>query len=179
MLVLADISMKKERKYNIVQDANKALEVLQSVTEWMEKTNKSSDHWQSQNMNQQFMLQRAAESEFYAVLIGKTPVAAVILQDNQSNQSWESVDKNQTQPALYVHWLCVHPGYRGTGLPKILLDFAAKHAVALGLHLLRLDTNADEPKLMKVYDGLGFNLVSVEQAGAHRTAFYQKILKLN
>jgi len=167
--------MATRSKYRIVQDADKAIEVMYKAAKWLEESGKGPNKWwQSQNMNRKFMLQHAEPSEFYVVLIGENPVACAILQDNQRNQSWESVDKGVKVNALYIHWLAVHPGYRGTGLPKLLVDFAAKRAAANGIHLLRLDTNAQEAKLRKIYEDLGFELVHIEQEDYQQTAFYQK-----
>jgi hypothetical protein len=39
-----------------------------------------------------------------------------------------------------------------------------------------LDTNAEEEKLCKLYEGLGFQLMGTEQEEDHKTAFYQKAL---
>ena len=163
-----------KRAYKISQDADKAIEVMHSAAKWMEDSGIHEKHWRSAGMNRKSMLQNAEESEFYVLLIKGNPAAAAILQDNQRNQSWKSVDNGKGVQALYVHWLCVDPSYRGIGLPKVLLDFAKKTAMARGLRLLRLDTNAGEPKLMKVYEDAGFELIHIEQEGAHKTAFYQK-----
>ena len=42
------------------------------------------------------------------------------------------------------------------------------------MKFLRLDTDANEEKLMKVYDDLGFHLRGIEQEGDRQTAFYEK-----
>jgi len=162
-------------KYKIVQDTDQAISVMHDAAKWLEESGKNpSKWWQPQNMNREFLLQHAESSEFYAVLINGKPAAAAILQDNQHNQSWKSVDKNKTVLALYIHWLCVSRQYAGKGLPKTIIDFAARLAKAKGFDFLRADTNAQELKLRKIYENLGFKLISIEKEDYRQTAFYQK-----
>ncbi len=162
--------------YQVVQDTDKALDVMRRASEWLVEIGKPAKHWNPADMNRQSMLKHAEPSEFYVVLVGGKPAAAAILQDSERNQSWASVDKGEHVSALYVHWLAVAPEFQGKGLPKILTDFAAAQAKARGLTRLRLDANAKEPKLMKVYDDLGFELVHIEPEADQRIAFYQKVL---
>lgn len=82
---------------------------MRNAGRWLKKTGKKpSKWWQLQNLNRKFLLQYAKPKEFYVVLIDNKPAAAAILQINQRAQDWQGVDKNQSQPALYIHWLCVH-----------------------------------------------------------------------
>ena len=62
------------------------------------------------------------------------------------------------------------------GLPKIIIDFAAHLAQGENIGLLRVDTNANEMKLRKIYEDLGFYLVAVQKGDYRETAFYQKKL---
>ena len=55
-----------------------------------------------------------------------------------------------------------------------MIDFAEKKARENNINLLRVDTNASETKLRKIYEKLGFRLVAVEQEDYRQTAFYQK-----
>ena len=75
---------------------------------------------------------------------------------------------------MYIHWLCVTRQYAGRGLPKLIIDFAEQEARAKGIHLLRVDTNAQEMNLRKIYENLGFKLISIEKEDYRQTAFYQK-----
>lgn len=58
----------------------------------------------------------------------------------------------------------------------MIVDFAAKLARSNRVFLLRADTNADEIKLRKIYENLGFRLAAIEQEDYRRTAYYQKRL---
>lgn len=163
------------KKIEIVQNTNKAIAVMLNASVWMEKSGKHlSKWWQSKNMNRNFLLQHTDPGEFFVALVNGKPSASAILQDNERNQSWKSVDKDSPQKALYVHWLCVARDFAGQGYSKVMLDFAAEEARKRDFELLRLDTDANEKKLCELYESLGFKLMGTEQDVDHVTAFYQK-----
>ncbi len=169
------LTSSKKRSLKILQDIDQAIFVMHSAGKWLEESGKNpSKWWKPQNMNRDFLLRHAEPNEFYVVLVGEKPAVAEILQDNQRNQSWKSVDGDQKKSALYIHWLCVGREFAGSKLPKTLIDFAALQAKKRNLKLLRLDTNADETKLRKIYEDLGFSLVRIERETYQKTAFYQK-----
>ena len=167
--------MSQNIEHKIVQNVDQAISVMHGVGRWLEESGQNpSKWWQPQNMNREFLLQHAEPSEFYTVLVDANPAVAAIIQDNQRNQSWQSVDKNKSVIALYIHWLCVNRQYAGRGLPKIIIDFAEQQAISKGMHLLRVDTNAQEMNLRKIYENLGFKLMAIKQEDYRQTAFYQK-----
>lgn len=161
----------------IVQDIDRAISVMHNAATWLAESGKHpSKWWLPKNMNRDFLLQHAEPDEFYVALVGEKPAASVILQDNERNQSWNSVDKGKPPRALYVHWLCVGRNFAGTGLSKTVIDFAEKYAQRKNISVLRLDTNVDEVKLRALYEHLGFRLMGIEQEDCQKTAFYQKEL---
>jgi GNAT superfamily N-acetyltransferase len=167
--------LNQKSNVKIVQDMDKTISVMYNAGKWLEESGRNpSDSWKPSNMNKAFMLKHAEPSEFYVAIVKGQPAAGMILQDNERNQSWKAIDKDKHVNALYVHWLCVARPYAGTGLPKIMLDFAASHAKSRGIHILRLDTNANETKLRQIYESLGFDLVSTEAEADRITAFFQK-----
>lgn len=160
---------------NIIQDMNLAISVMRSVGKWLEESGKiPSKWWKLENLNPKFLLKYAKPQEFFVALVDKKPAAAAILQFTQNSQDWQSIDKDKTQKALYIYWLCVDREFAGRNLPKVMIDFAEKKAKENHVNLLRVDTNAEEMKLRKIYEKLGFNLVAVEQEDYRQTAFYQK-----
>lgn len=162
----------------IVTDSDQAIAVMHHVGTWMEEAGlHPSKWWQPQHMNRQFMLQHAEPEEFFVLLIDDQPAASCVLQDSERNQSWQAVDGDQSQPALYVHWVCVHRDYAGQNLVTDLIKFAKEQAIERGFTRLRLDTDADQPKLCELYESLGFKKVGEEQDGSHHTAFYEILLK--
>ena len=158
-----------------VQDVGLAISVMRNAGEWLLESGKNpSKWWQPQNMNREFLLQYANPDEFYVGLIDGKPAVAAIFQFDQRNQDWTSIDKSKHQKALYVHWLCIRRKFASKGLPKIMVDFAQKKALDKKIKFLRVDTNADQMKLRKIYENLGFTLVGIEQEDYRKTAFYQK-----
>lgn len=150
---------------------------MYEVALWMKKSGLSvSEYWQPENMNRDYLLKHAELSEFYVALEGGVPVASVILQDNERNQSWKPIDGENPKKAFYVHWLCVARDFSGQGYSKKMVKFATKEARKRGFPLLRLDTDANVGKLCDLYEGMGFKLRGTESEGGHVTAFFEKKL---
>jgi len=165
-------------KIEIVQDMEKAISIMYNAGKWLEESGKNpSKWWKPENLNSDFLLQYAKPNEFYVVLVNGNNAAAAILQYSQNSQDWECIDKNNPVSAVYIHWLCVGRQYSGKGLPKVVIDFAEQQAINNGVGFLRADTNAREMKLRKIYEKLGFDLISIEQEDYRQTAFYQKTVK--
>lgn len=163
------------KSVSFAQDMDLAISVMRDAGKWMLETGKNpSKWWQLQNLNRDFLLQHAKEDEFYVCLVDGTPAAAEILQLSQDVKEWQTIDKDNPQRALHIHWLCVARELAGRGLPKVMVDYAAQKAKEQNVTLLRIDTNADEMKLRKIYESLGFQLVAEIQEDYRRTAFYQK-----
>lgn len=159
----------------IIQDATQAIAVMHNTSKWMQQKGMHlSEWWQPQNMNPHFLFQHTEPNEFYAILAHSRPAASVVLQESERNQSWKHVDGDSPQKALYMHWLCVSEEFTGQGFSQMMVEFAAKEAKKRGFKLLRLDTDANEPKLRSLYESLGFHLMGIQQEGGHNTAFYQK-----
>lgn len=158
----------------IVQNFDKALEIMHGVGEWMEQGGMNpSQWWQPQNMNREFMLKRTEPDEYYVAIVDGKPVASAILQETERNQSWKYIDGKNPKRALYVHWLCVARNFAGKGYSKAMIDFAVKEAKKRGFKMLRLDTEADEEKLCNLYSGLGFKLMGIEKEESCNTAYFE------
>lgn len=166
------------RVIEIVQDMNTSISVMYHAGTWLETSGKNtSKWWKPENLNQQVLLQYAKPDEFYTVLVNGEQAASAILQMDQNSQDWKCIDKDNPISALYIHWLCVERKYASTGLPKVVMDFAEQTAIENDVSLLRADTNAEIMKLRRVYEDVGFDLVSIEQEDYRQTAFYQRSVK--
>src|SRR3989344_619587 len=141
----------------IVQDMDQAIGVMYDAGKWLEESGKHpSESWQTKNLNKEYLSRYAKLEEFFVAVVDEEPAAAAILQFEQIAQDWAAVDKGSPPQALYIHWLAVARAFAGKGLPKVLMDFARSYAIKNGVRLLRLDTNANELKLRKIYEDLGF-----------------------
>lgn len=165
----------KPESIKFIQNMDQAITVMKDAGQWLLNTGRNpSKWWQPKNLNPEFLLQHANSDEFYVCTVDGIPAAAQVLQLSQDVKEWQTIDKNNPQKALYIHWLCVAREFAGRGLTRVMIDYATQKAKERGLKLLRVDTNADEAKLREIYEGLGFQLVEEIQEDYRKTAFYQK-----
>ena len=164
----------KQNSIIIEQNVDKAILVMRNAGKWLLNSGKNpSKWWLLENLKKEFLFQYAEPSEFYVILVGGTPAAAAILQIVQRAQDWKDIGDDSSRSALYIHWLCVHRDFAGQGFPRIMVNYASNMARANGVAFLRADTNAGEMKLRRIYESLGFNLVSTKKEDYRKTAFYQ------
>lgn len=67
----------------------------------------------------------------------------------------------------------VRRAFKGQGVSTALLEWAAGQARSLGRRWLRLDCDADRPKVRAVYERFGFRLHSYRQVGSYYVARYE------
>lgn len=159
----------------IIQDMDRAIGVMRSAGTWLAVSGKNpSKWWKLENLNRTFLLKHAKIDEFYVGMIGGIPAVAAVLMIINDNQDWKTIDKDNPQRALYIHWLCVDRQFAGQGLPKVMVDFSQRLAKKNGISMLRLDAKADKEKLQDIYEDLGFRLVGTKQEDYRTSAFYQK-----
>ena len=75
--------------------------------------------------------------------------------------------------AAFVHRLVVSRAFKGRGVARALLEWARGHARTHGRGLLRLDCDANRPKLRALYELCGFRLHSYRQVGPYYVARYE------
>jgi GNAT superfamily N-acetyltransferase len=75
--------------------------------------------------------------------------------------------------SAFVHRLVVRRAFKGRGVARALLEWAVGHARANGRGLLRLDCDADRPKLRALYESCGFTLHSYKQVGPYYVSRYE------
>jgi GNAT superfamily N-acetyltransferase len=75
--------------------------------------------------------------------------------------------------AAYVHRLAVRRRFGGAGVSRALLDFARERTRELGRSVLRLDCEADRPRLRALYERYGFAYHSDFRSGPYRVARYE------
>lgn len=159
----------------ISNDSEAALLILKRVSEQMVKLGLNpSKWWHPDNMNAKFFSNYAEPEDFWVLSLNGEPIAAQILQFNQRNQDWSPIDKGDSPPAIYIHWLCVVEEFWGKGVSEALVDFAVKLGSSKGAKLVRVDTNAKEKKLSRIYERLGFKLAGIVSEDYRETAFYQR-----
>jgi len=75
--------------------------------------------------------------------------------------------------AAFVHRLVVRRAFKGQGVSRALLEWAKGYARAHRRALLRLDCDADRPKLRALYESCGFRLHSYRQVGPYYVSRYE------
>jgi GNAT superfamily N-acetyltransferase len=75
--------------------------------------------------------------------------------------------------AAFVHRLVARRAFKGRGVARALLEWAKGHARAHGRSLLRLDCDANRPKLRALYESCGFRLHSYRQVGPYYVSRYE------
>ena len=103
--------------------------------------------------------------EFMVGLIDGKPVACGALQ--------------QVAPGVgEINRMYVRPAWRGQGLSRLILAALEERAVELGFHLLRLETEMEAGRAIRLYEGAGFHAVvgQLDGAGDPRRACYETSL---
>jgi GNAT superfamily N-acetyltransferase len=75
----------------------------------------------------------------------------------------------------------VRPGFRGTGLGKLMLKYLETYALRHGITLLRLETGVYQPEAMGLYERMGYRPRSsfppYDPSTATLSRFYEKLIK--
>lgn len=110
---------------------------------------------QWQGFSRELVKHEIAEGRQYKILVNGT-VAAIFAVTYSDPQIWPG--KND-ETAVYIHRIVTHPNFRGYGFVKVIIDWAKAHRKTTPLHYIRMDTWADNERLLQYYTGCGFNHV--------------------
>ena len=75
---------------------------------------------------------------------------------------WEGKEKGD---AIYIHRMCVNPSCKGNRLAAWALAWAHGYAAGCGRKYVRMDTWADNPRLINYYVACGFRPAGNRQLG--------------
>jgi len=107
-------------------------------------------HWQGFSL--ELVKQEVEENRQYKILVdGK--VASIFAVTFSDPQIWEEKDKD---PSIYIHRIVTNPDFRGYGFVNIIIEWAKAYAKANEIKFIRMDTWADNEKLLAYYTGCGF-----------------------
>lgn len=76
--------------------------------------------------------------------------------------SWSS----DSEKALYIHRLCVHPEYQGRGIAKSMLSFTEETAAKNGYPSIRLEAFSANKTALKMYEKAGYKKVGESYYGS-------------
>ena len=77
------------------------------------------------------------------------------------------------EDSAFVHRLVVRRRFKGQGISTMLLRSAVERTRASGRRSLRLDCDANRPKLRALYEQFGFSLHSYRQVTSYYVARYE------
>ena len=86
------------------------------------------------------------------------------------------IELTEAGDALHVGNVAVHPGSQGTGLGRLLMDFAERRAILLGLTRLSLYTNEVMTENQAIYAHLGYHEVGRHTEDGYRRVCMEKLL---
>lgn len=110
-------------------------------------------HWQGFSLD--LVKQEIEEERQYKILIDGQ-VASIFAVTFNDPQIWEEKD---AQPSIYIHRIVTHPDFRGYGFVNLIIDWAKEYAQQNQIEFIRMDTWADNEKLLAYYTGCGFSHV--------------------
>lgn len=110
-------------------------------------------HWQG--FSSALVTQEIEENRQYKILINEQ-VAAIFAITYNDPQIWEERDKDSS---IYIHRIVTHPDFRGYGFVKLIIEWSKAYIKYNHIDYIRMDTWADNEKLLQYYTGCGFNHV--------------------
>jgi len=69
---------------------------------------------------------------------------------------WREMEKGDS---VYLHRIVVNPKFKGQRLFGLILEWAIRHAKDRGFKFIRMDTWADDQKIIDYYKGFGFHFI--------------------
>ncbi|UKT63974.1 GNAT family N-acetyltransferase [Pedobacter mucosus] len=111
-------------------------------------------HWQGFSL--ELVHTEVAENRQYKILVDGV-VACVFAVTFNDKLIWADRDHD----SIYIHRIVTHPEYRGYSFVKEIIKWAKEFAIANGIKYIRMDTWADNEKLLEYYTSCGFDFVGV------------------
>lgn len=111
-------------------------------------------HWQG--FSRTLVETEIAENRQYKILVDGA-LACIFAVTFSDQLIWGDRDHD----AIYIHRIVTHPDFRGYAFVKEIIKWAKKYASANTIKYIRMDTWADNEKLLAYYTGCGFDYVGV------------------
>jgi len=111
-------------------------------------------HWQG--FSRELVQTEIEENRQYKILVvGK--VACVFAVTFTDQLIWSDRDHD----SIYIHRIVTHPDFRGYSFVKEIIKWAKKYAAEKEIKYIRMDTWADNEKLLEYYTSCGFEYAGV------------------
>ena len=111
-------------------------------------------HWQG--FSRSLVETEIAENRQYKILIDGV-AACIFAVTFEDKLIWGDKDVD----SIYIHRIVTHPEFRGYSFVKEIIKWAKAFAPLNNIKYIRMDTWADNEKLLAYYTGCGFDYVGV------------------
>lgn len=149
------------------QDVGIVASILTEAARWQEQA--GDPVWLEGELTAEKIKAEVTAGLFFLAEFEGEPVGTVKFQ-REDPLFWPDA---ATPDAAYVHRLAVRRSHAGKGISVALLQWAAERTHQLGRRFLRLDCDANRPRLRAVYENFGFRHHSDRQVGSYFVARYE------
>ena len=154
-----------------VADAPTVLSVLEEAARWLR--DRGIPLWFDSELRPEDIMRHTANGQYFLAEVADT-AAGTFRFDLTDPEFWPEVPEGES---AFIHRLAVRRRFAGGRVSAPMLGWAARHARELGRDYLRLDCEADRPRLRAFYENLGFQYHSDCQVGPFHLARYQLDLR--
>ena len=151
-----------------VGDTRALVETLTEAADWVTQLD-GTTMWVEGELEEHRVRDEAAAGMFIVAEHDGLIVGAIRFQ-LEDQLFWPDIDGRDS---AFVHRLAVRRAHAGRGISTALLQWAVERARASGKRYLRLDCDADRPRLRALYERFGFRLHSYRQVGAYYVSRYE------
>lgn len=155
-------------------EVQKIFDFFKDAIEEMEK--QGIMQWDDLYPTQEDLEQDEKKNELYIGEIdGKMCCAFVLNQEideQYANGKWQYPDSSY----FIIHRLCVNPEFQHQGIAKRTMQYIEKVVAEMGIESIRLDAYSLNPYALRLYEGLGYEIVG--QAHWRKGMFYLMEKKL-
>ena len=149
------------------EDTAAIQQMLAEAAEWVDALGVVM--WAEDERNPAATATEVAAGQFAIATIDGDPAGAIRFQ-TEDLLFWPDIAQERS---AFVHRLVVSRRYKGRGVATALLGWAADRARRMGKTHLRLDCDANRPKLRALYERFGFRFHSYRQVGPHHVSRYE------
>ena len=155
-------------RQSTAEDTRALVETLTEAADWVQQLD-GTTMWVEGELEEHRVRSEAEAGMFVVAEIDGQVVGAIRFQ-LEDQLFWPDLDGRDS---AFVHRLAVRRANAGQGISTALLQWTVDRARSLGRRYLRLDCDADRPRLRALYERFGFRLHSYRQVGAYYVSRYE------
>jgi len=149
-------------------DTRALVDILTEALQWVERLD-GTIMWVEGEL-EEGLVRAEAEAGMFVVAEAEGRIIGAVRFQLEDQLFWPDIDGSDS---AFVHRLAVRRSHAGQGVSTALLQWAVDRARTLGKRYLRLDCDADRPRLRTLYERFGFRLHSYRQVGAYFVSRYE------